>query len=126
MKFLLFILAVLLPFSVFASGPSGYDVRFPVGVPMYVDTAVTNVTTGAWVQLYASTPLACSAVMLQNTGADLIALGTGGVGSEVVYTVIPVGQPMIVPVQIPRLSRLSLKALNANQSTGVISVYCFQ
>lgn len=110
-----------------ASGPAGYDVRFPVGSPAVLDTSSTSVTSSAWVQMVASTSYACSGVLLINTGSQPIKIGLGAAASEADYGVIfPQGVTAMVPVQIPAKSRISVRSMGSTQSSGLLELSCFQ
>lgn len=82
----------------------------------------TNVTTGAYVTLVASTSIPVNQILLTDTSAALLKLAIGAAGTEVDLFQMPVSGSIVVPVlavsEIPVGSRLSLKAISANATTG--------
>lgn len=56
-----------------------------------LDTSSTNITSAAYVQLFASTTAAVSWVSIFNGSGSILELATGGSGSEVVQLVVPPG-----------------------------------
>jgi hypothetical protein len=98
-------------------------VKKGVGTPVMLSCAGTNVTTGAYVQIQASTGAPASALVVGNTSASPIALATGGAGSERQFTVIPPGcLGMIIPQEIKNAQRISAISLSATASTGFITI----
>lgn len=101
--------------------------RMAVGAPSALNTASTNVTTGAWVELAAATTFACSGLLLHNSGAQPIKLGIGAASSEVdLGIVLPVGVAILVPQVVSKGSRISVRSIGATQSSGIITMSCFQ
>lgn len=85
--------------------------------------ASTNVTTGAYVTLVASTPIATYALQLQDSSGQLIKIAVGAAGFEVDIGTMPVSGSLVLPVgQIPAGSRISLKSLSATANSGFASV----
>lgn len=120
----------LLGLNAHANSPGSVGVRAPVPIaPFVLNTSSTNVTTGAWVEFVAaaSMPYACSAVQIHNTGAQAIKLGAGAAASEVETGILfPVGVSVLMPVSLKRGVRLSVRSVSATQSSGFLTMSCFQ
>lgn len=88
--------------------------------------ASTNVTTAAWVTAVASTSQPCSAIEIFDSSGSMIQLGIGAAGSEVTkYTIPPGGSVIFLPMEIAKGSRISLKALDADATTGRLIINFF-
>lgn len=86
----------------------------------------TNVTTSAYVTLAASTSVSCGHLLIVDTSAQLMKLATGAAGFEVdVCAFQGNGYPVVVPIYIPAGTRLSLKAISANATSGYNTVSLF-
>lgn len=87
----------------------------------------TNVTTGAWVQIIASTAAVINAFTLFDSSGQTLELGTGGVGVETRQLIIPPGGiDGLVPLAIPAATRVSLRAISGTASTGEFDLTGFQ
>lgn len=84
--------------------------------------STTSVTTGAYVQLVASTSAAVSQLEIFDSSGQTLVLAFGGSGSEVDKIYITPGGNGIVPLAIPSGTRLSIKAVSANATEGEISI----
>lgn len=97
----------------------------------YVDSArnvysVTNVTSGAWVELIASTPAEIQAITLFDSSGRTLELGLGAAASETRLMIVPPGGiDGIIPILIPVGSRLSIRAISATASAGEIDITGF-
>lgn len=84
--------------------------------------ASTNVTTGAYVTLVASTTIPVTQLLITDSSGALVKLAVGVAGSEVDICQMPISTTIVVPVEsisnIPVGSRLSLKAISGTASTG--------
>lgn len=80
-----------------------------------LDYSVTNVTTGAWVQLIADTGAkATKGITLFDGGGYAMELGIGAAASEARILLIPPGGfNGVIPLGIPANSRLSVRAIGA-------------
>lgn len=89
------------------------------------DYSTTSVTTGAYVQLIASTSSAAKQLEIFDSSGQTLVLAFGGSGSEVDKIYITPGGNGIVPLSIPSGTRLSIKAVSANATEGeiVINLY---
>lgn len=84
--------------------------------------ALTNVTTSAWVEVISAMTWPSSSVEIFNSGGRILILSTGTAGNEdddiLDYTIIPGGSEILVPSEFARGSRVSIKAIDANSTTG--------
>jgi len=89
--------------------------------------AATNVTTAAYVTVVAATSQPCSFLEIFNGGGSILKLAIGAVGSEVdmPFYITPGSSSFLVPIEIPKNVRLSLKAVDANSTTGYIILNFF-
>lgn len=119
------IIALALP--TFADGPGGVGVRHAVLSPLVLDTSSTNVTSSAYVTFSASLANSCSAIQIHNTGAQPIKLATGVASSEVDTGVIfPIGVSILIPQELKKGVRLSVRSMGSTQSSGLLLFSCFQ
>ncbi len=92
----------------------------------YMSYSSTNVTTGAWVQLDASTAATFNYMTIFSSCGETIELGTGAPASETRVLLIPPGG---IDAQIKQLiasgSRLALRGVSGNCTTGQISLTGF-
>lgn len=130
MKSLILLLGLTLSFSAFANSPGAIGIRKPVPVaPIVLNTSSTNVTSAAWVELATAVnrTFACSAVQVHNTGAQPIKLGMGAAASETeVGLLFPIGVSILVPVVLPKSVRLAVRSMGSTQSSGLLTLSCFQ
>lgn len=83
----------------------------------------TNVTTGAWVELIASTPAAISAITLFDSSGQTLELGTGGSGAETRVMIIPPGGiDGQMALTIASGTRVSIRAVSATANSGEIDI----
>lgn len=90
-----------------------------------LDYSLTNVTTGAWVQLTASVGAAAVfGITLFDGGGYAMELGIGGAGSETRVLLIPPGGfNGVIPLRIAAGTRLSIRAVGtATVSAGEIDI----
>jgi hypothetical protein len=129
MKFLVVLFFLFSSFA-FADTPGAIGVRKPVAVaPYLLDTSGTNVTSAAWVTFLAaaSNLWACSAVQIHNTGSQPIKLGFGAAAAETETGILfPIGVSILLPVQIAKGVRLSVRSMGATQSSGFLTMSCLQ
>lgn len=78
----------------------------------------TNVPTSSYVTLAVSTAYAVSHIAISDTSGELVKLAIGPVGSEVDLCTCPISGTIVVPSYIVAGQRLSLRAINANATTG--------
>lgn len=86
------------------------------------DYTSVNVTTGAYVQLVASTGSTVNAVEIFDSSGQTLLLATGAAASEVDQIIIFPGGNGRVPLLIASGTRVSIKALSATASVGEIDV----
>lgn len=78
----------------------------------------TNVTTSAYTQLIASTPISISKLQILDTSGKILKIAIGEAGSEIDICSTSVSGIVIVPYYIPAGTRISIKAVDANATTG--------
>lgn len=86
-----------------------------VGVLVY---ATTNVTTGAYVALFTSTSIPTARIQILDTSGKILKIAVGPAGSEVDICSTAVSGSVTIPYYIPSGSRVSIKAIDANATTG--------
>lgn len=101
--------------------------RNPAGAAAALDTSSTNVTNSAWVQINASTANGASAICVSNGGSQPLALATGAAAAEVATGIVipPSSFAIMLPIEIPKATRLSLKSLGGTQSSGIVTCSIF-
>lgn len=88
-----------------------------------LDYSGTSVTTGAWVQLIASTASASTCVTLFDSSGRTLELGTGAAASETRVLIIPPGGlDGCIPLAIASGSRVSVRAVSATASSGELDL----
>lgn len=94
--------------------------RARANTPTYKDYSSGNVTTGAYVQLIASTTSATSLLDIFDSSGQAMIIAVGAAASEVdQFYVFPGGNGQ-VQLAIPAGSRVSVKALTATASSGYL------
>jgi hypothetical protein len=86
----------------------------------------TNVTTGAWTQLLAAVgSTEIKEIEIFDSSGETLELGIGAEGSEVVKSYVIPGGNGRIPLQIPVLSRLAIRAVSATANSGelIINMY---
>lgn len=78
----------------------------------------TNVSTSAYTTLFASTAISCGKIQILDSSTKILKLAIGAAGSELDICTIAVSGCIIVPYYIPAGSRISIKAVDANATTG--------
>lgn len=94
-----------------------------------LNTGVTNITTGAWVQISAATAKSCSFLDIYNPTTKILVLAIGSVGAEVElpFYIYPGVSSQLIPLDmaIPKGSRLSAKAVDADAVSGYLLLNLF-
>lgn len=85
----------------------------------------TNVTSGAWVELIASTTKASYALEIFNGQGNPIELGFGASGSETAKIYIFAGGVDRQEYFIPLATRLSMRAISTSATTGNLYISLF-
>lgn len=94
---------------------------------MAVDTSMVsvysyaggNVTTGAYVQVIASTPTSIGRLQIVDTSTKILKIAIGPSGSEKdICTTAVFSGATIVPYFIPAGTRISIKAIDATATAG--------
>jgi hypothetical protein len=94
--------------------------------PATLDTASANITTGAWVQFVASLSAGTSAIQFTNGSDKVLRLGVGAAAAEVdsgIYIAPGVG--VLLPKNLKKGVRLSLRALGGTASSGLVTANFF-
>lgn len=90
-----------------------------------LDYAVTNVTTGAWVQLLATCPRA-KFLEIFDSGGRVMELSLGAAGAEaaniIPFFIVPGGKPTENYIPISEGQRLSIRAVDASATNGQIII----
>ncbi|SRR5579875_3078589 len=86
----------------------------------------TNVTTSAYVQLISSLPAAVNEVNIFDSSGQLLVLAVGAPGFEVDKLYITPGGTGTVDLAIPSGSRIAIKAVSANATTGFLAISFLQ
>lgn len=89
-----------------------------------INSASTNITTGAFVQLSAASPIAVSKMIIANATTSIIIVAVGASGSEVGLVAVGASSQTVLELghALAASSRISLEALNTTASSGYISV----
>lgn len=100
----------------------GMLARNPVGKSLYqvvAATVGTHITNAAWVEIEDSLPAPCDALEILNTTGALLLLATGANGSEVEapFYIMPGSEPHIIPYNIAKGTRLSVKVVGSVSAT---------
>lgn len=80
--------------------------------------ASTNVTTSAYVELVASSPISVSKLQVCDTSTKLLKIATGSAGSETDRFTVQVSGCVVVPYYFAPATRFSIKAVDASATTG--------
>lgn len=105
---------------------SSGNVYSTVGGRAYADSALKDysggtVTTATWTQLIASTAAEINALSLFDSSGQVMELGVGALSSESRVLLIPPGGcDGVVPLRIAAGSRVSVRAVSANATVGLL------
>lgn len=102
----------------------GLDTIAVTGTDPFIrnDYSSTNVTTGAYVELIASTANAVKEIEIFDSSGETLKLALGAAASEVDKLLIVPGGNERVPFQMAAGSRLSVRAVSANATTGELII----
>lgn len=100
----------------------GILARNPVGKSLYqvvAATPATHITSAAWVEIEDSLPAPCDAMEILNTTGALLLLAIGALGSEIEkpFYIMPSAEPHIIPYNISKGSRISVKVVGSVDAT---------
>lgn len=101
----------------------------PIAVPFYsvrLNYNSNNVTTAAWVQLVAALPKTCQFLEIFDSSGQSLSLGLGASSEEEQFFIIIPGGNGQLPIFLPTLSRISLKAISGDAVDGEIVVNFYQ
>lgn len=85
----------------------------------------TNVTTGAYVQLIASTPSAATSIQVFDSSGQTLQIGVGAAAAEVEQFIVIPGGNGFVNLAIPSGSRIAIKAVSGTANSGEIDINLF-
>lgn len=100
--------------------PSAVVGRAKANAPVLNDYTSVPVTSGAYVQLIASTTSTANMIEIFDSSGQTIYLAVGGAGSEVIQMIITPGGNGQVPLAIPSGSRVAVKAFSTSATVGVL------
>lgn len=86
------------------------------------DYSSTSVTTGAWVQLIASTASTINSFDIFDSSGQTLELGTGAAASETRLVLVFPGGNGRVPVSIAAGTRISIRAVSGTANSGEIDI----
>lgn len=86
-----------------------------------LDYTGTNVTTGAWVQLLASSTAAYKKLDIFDSSGQTLTIGIGGAGAEVAVGYVHPGGCTFEHA-IPIATRISIKAVSGTANVGYINI----
>lgn len=89
------------------------------------DYSAANVTTGAWVQLVASTSAIVTEIDVFDSSGATLELGTGAAASETRLVIITPGGNGKLNVAIPASTRVSVRAISGTASVGELDINFF-
>lgn len=87
--------------------------------------ATTSVTTGAWVQLVASTSAAIHELEIFDSSGQTLEIGTGAAAAEARLIIVYPGGNGRVPVLVASGTRLSIRAISATASAGELNINAY-
>lgn len=90
------------------------------------DYSGVNVTTGAWVELVASTSGVVTEIEIFDSSGQTLEIGLGVAASEVHLFYISPGGNGRTPISIPASSRVSIRAVSANATVGELLFQAYQ
>lgn len=96
--------------------------RSKANAPVRNDYTSTSVTTGAYVQLVASTTSTTNRIEIFDSSGQTLKIATGAAASEVDLMNIFPGGNGIVDVTIPSGTRVSVRAVSATASVGELDI----
>lgn len=125
MRMLAFLFTMFFALHVIAQVPP--KLSQSVGTPIALNTGSTNVTSSAWVELDSALDNACSGILVHNPGSQPLKLGVGAAAAEVdLGLVLPIGVSILVPTRLSKNQRLAIRSMGSTQSSGVVTISCFQ
>lgn len=84
--------------------------------------ASANVTTSAYTTLIASTAINVSSLEVCDTSTKLLKIATGAAGSETDRMTVFISGCVTMPLFIPKGTRISIEAVDANATSGFNTV----
>lgn len=102
--------------------PTSVSGKAIANAPIRNDYSSVNVTTGAYVQLIASTTSATSEIEIFDSSGQTLKIAVGAAASEVDQILVFPGGNSRVPLLIPAGTRVSIRAVSATASVGEICI----
>lgn len=105
--------------------PTSQGGRAQANAPVRNDYSSVNVTTSAFVQLIASTTSTANMLEIFDSSGQVLGIATGAAASEVIQFYVYPGGNGQVPFKIASGTRVSIKAISANATSGqlVMNLY---
>lgn len=96
---------------------------------IHVDLENFPVDQSAWVEILSATLKPTSAITIFNGSGSVLKLSKGAAGledaSELPYFIVPGSNAILLPFEIPKGARLSLKAQDGTADMGSFVINCF-
>jgi hypothetical protein len=86
--------------------------------PIEFGRITASITTGAYTEVVASLSANVKTLDIFNSTGEALYLATGAAGSESDKYIIPPGGPGIIPIRFKAGTRISVKAIDSNTTTG--------
>ncbi len=104
--------------------------RSPLEKPvetLRMNAASVNIATNAWATLAAAVGFTCTSMEIFNATGSILRLAIGSAGNEVEqpYTILPGGSSIVVPLEVARGLRISVRALDLATSVGYVILNLF-
>lgn len=100
-----------------------------------IDLAANNIATNAWTQLTAALEKPCTAVQIYYTGVGILRISKGAIGEETATPmgkpnelplyIVPGGESVMVPLELPIGARFSARALDQDVLSGELVINFF-
>ncbi len=94
-----------------------------------VDLAATNVTTSAWLEIVSAMDAPVSAISIFNGSGSVLKISLGAAGDEanqeIKYYIVPGSNDFLLPIQIAKNKRISLKSADVTADVGSFVINCF-
>ncbi len=102
--------------------------RVPVHTFRY-DYAAGNIADDTWGQVLAATPLPACALEIYDSSGRTLSISLGAAAAEdsaiVPYTITPNGSSILLPIEVARGKRISVKPLDGDADEGQLIINFF-
>lgn len=86
------------------------------------DIVANPITTAAWLALSTALPKACTAMQVYYSGEAILVISNGDMGDEAAHEmpiyITPGGEGELIPIEIAKGKRFSVKAVDQNIAAG--------